>query len=79
MAYRPFVTDREMVTALRAGDRLAAGQIYDIYGTRLYAYCHELLGDHKLACDALKCHRNKPLAIASTPIPRWPNKSFGER
>ena len=49
-----FVTDREMVTALRAGDRLAAGQIYDIYGTRLYAYCHELLGDHKLAGDALR-------------------------
>jgi DNA-directed RNA polymerase specialized sigma24 family protein len=43
-----------MVTALRAGDRLAAGQIYDIYGTRLYAYCHELLGDHKLAGDALR-------------------------
>ncbi|HEV2640876.1 MAG TPA: sigma factor [Actinocrinis sp.] len=48
------MTDREMVTALRAGDRLAAGQIYDIYGTRLYAYCHELLGDHKLAGDALR-------------------------
>ncbi len=54
MAYRPSVTDRELVTALRAGDRLAAGQIYDIYGTRLYAYCHELLGDHKLAGDALR-------------------------
>ncbi len=48
------MTDRELVTALRAGDRLAAGQIYDIYGTRLYAYCHELLGDHKLAGDALR-------------------------
>jgi DNA-directed RNA polymerase specialized sigma24 family protein len=54
MAYLPSVTDRELVTALRAGDRLAAGQIYDIYGTRLYAYCHELLGDHKLAGDALR-------------------------
>lgn len=50
----PLVTDRELVTALRAGDRLAAGQIYDIYGTRLYAYCHELLGDHKAAGDALR-------------------------
>ncbi|MBS2965042.1 sigma-70 family RNA polymerase sigma factor [Actinocrinis puniceicyclus] len=48
------MTDRELVTALRAGDRLAAGQIYDIYGTRLYAYCHELLGDHKVAGDALR-------------------------
>jgi DNA-directed RNA polymerase specialized sigma24 family protein len=48
------VTDRDLVTALRAGDRLAAGQVYDIYGTRLYAYCHELLGDHKLAGDALR-------------------------
>lgn len=48
------VTDRELVTALRAGDRLAAGQMYDIYGTRLYAYCHELLGDHKIAGDALR-------------------------
>jgi DNA-directed RNA polymerase specialized sigma24 family protein len=48
------VTDRELVTALRAGDRLAAGQIYDIYGTRLYAYCHELVGDHKLAGDVLR-------------------------
>lgn len=50
----PFVTDRELVTALRAGDRLATGQIYDIYGTRLYAYCHELVGDHKLAGDVLR-------------------------
>lgn len=50
----PSVTDRELVTALRAGDRLAAGQIYDIYGTRLYAYCHELVGDHRLAGDVLR-------------------------
>jgi DNA-directed RNA polymerase specialized sigma24 family protein len=48
------VTDRELVTALKAGDRLAAGQMYDTYGTRLYAYCHELLGDHKVAGDALR-------------------------
>ncbi len=48
------MTDRELVTALRAGDRLAAGQIYDIYGARLYAYCHELLGDHRAAADALR-------------------------
>jgi len=48
------VTDRELVLALRAGDRLAAGQMYDIYGTRLYAYSHELLGDHKMAGDALR-------------------------
>lgn len=48
------MTDRELVTAWRAGDRLAAGQIYDIYGARLYAYCHELLGDHKAAGDALR-------------------------
>jgi DNA-directed RNA polymerase specialized sigma24 family protein len=54
MAYLPFVTDRELVLALRAGDRLAAGQVYDIYGTRLYAYSHELLGDHKQAGDALR-------------------------
>ncbi len=54
MAYLASVTDRELVTALRAGDRLAAGQIYDIYGTRLYAYCHELVGDHKLAGDVLR-------------------------
>jgi DNA-directed RNA polymerase specialized sigma24 family protein len=54
MAYLACVTDRELVTALRAGDRLAAGQIYDIYGTRLYAYCHELVGDHKVAGDALR-------------------------
>jgi DNA-directed RNA polymerase specialized sigma24 family protein len=43
-----------LVLALRAGDRLAAGQVYDIYGTRLYAYSHELLGDHKQAGDALR-------------------------
>lgn len=43
-----------MVAALRAGDRLAAGQVYDIYGTRLYAYCHELLADPKLSADALR-------------------------
>jgi DNA-directed RNA polymerase specialized sigma24 family protein len=54
MAYLPTVTDRELVLALRAGDRLAAGQVYDIYGTRLYAYSHELLGDHKQAGDALR-------------------------
>lgn len=54
MAYLASVTDRELVTALRAGDRLAAGQIYDIYGTRLYAYCHELVGDHKVAGDVLR-------------------------
>lgn len=54
MTYLASVTDRELVTALRAGDRLAAGQIYDIYGTRLYAYCHELVGDHKLAGDVLR-------------------------
>ncbi len=54
MAYLPSVTDRELVLALRAGDRLAAGQVYDIYGTRLYAYSHELLGDHKQAGDALR-------------------------
>lgn len=48
------MTDRELVLALRAGDRLAAGQMYDIYGTRLYAYSHELLGDHKMAGDALR-------------------------
>lgn len=54
MAYLACVTDRELVTALRAGDRLAAGQIYDIYGTRLYAYCHELVGDHKVAGDVLR-------------------------
>ncbi|HEY3872410.1 MAG TPA: sigma-70 family RNA polymerase sigma factor [Actinocrinis sp.] len=48
------MTDRELVTALKAGDRLAAGQMYDTYGTRLYAYCHELLGDHKVAGDALR-------------------------
>ena len=43
-----------MVTSLRAGDRLAAGQVYDVYGTRLYAYCHELLADPKLSADALR-------------------------
>jgi len=43
-----------LVAALRAGDRLAAGQVYDIYGTRLYAYCHELLADPKLSADALR-------------------------
>jgi len=43
-----------LVTALRAGDRLAAGQVYDVYGTRLYAYCHELLADPRLAADALR-------------------------
>jgi DNA-directed RNA polymerase specialized sigma24 family protein len=48
------VSDRELVTTLRAGDRLAAGQVYDVYGTRLYAYCHELLADSRLAADALR-------------------------
>jgi DNA-directed RNA polymerase specialized sigma24 family protein len=48
------VSDRDLVSALRAGDRLAAGQVYDIYGTRLYAYCHELLADPKLSADALR-------------------------
>jgi DNA-directed RNA polymerase specialized sigma24 family protein len=48
------VSDRDLVTALRAGDRLAAGQVYDVYGTRLYAYCHELLADPRLAADALR-------------------------
>jgi DNA-directed RNA polymerase specialized sigma24 family protein len=48
------VSDRDLVAALRAGDRLAAGQVYDIYGTRLYAYCHELLADAKLSADALR-------------------------
>jgi DNA-directed RNA polymerase specialized sigma24 family protein len=48
------VTDREMVTALRAGDQLAIGQIYDTYGARLYAYCYDLLADHELAADALR-------------------------
>ena len=48
------MSDRELVTALRAGDRLAAGQVYDVYGTRLYAYCHELLADPRLAADALR-------------------------
>ena len=48
------MSDRELVAALRAGDRLAAGQVYDVYGTRLYAYCHELLADPKLSADALR-------------------------
>jgi len=48
------VSDKDLVTALRAGDRLAAGQVYDIYGTRLYAYCHELLADPKMSADALR-------------------------
>ncbi|HWG27856.1 hypothetical protein, partial [Actinospica sp.] len=48
------MSDRDLVAALRAGDRLAAGQIYDVYGTRLYAYCHELLADPKLSADALR-------------------------
>ena len=48
------MSDRDLVTALRAGDRLAAGQVYDVYGTRLYAYCHELLADPRLAADALR-------------------------
>jgi DNA-directed RNA polymerase specialized sigma24 family protein len=48
------VTDREMVTALRAGDQLAIGQIYDTYGARVYAYCYDLLADHELAADALR-------------------------
>ncbi|HEX4789061.1 MAG TPA: sigma-70 family RNA polymerase sigma factor [Actinospica sp.] len=48
------MSDRDLVAALRAGDRLAAGQVYDIYGTRLYAYCHELLADAKLSADALR-------------------------
>jgi DNA-directed RNA polymerase specialized sigma24 family protein len=43
-----------MVTALRAGDQLAIGQIYDTYGARLYAYCYDLLADHELAADALR-------------------------
>jgi DNA-directed RNA polymerase specialized sigma24 family protein len=43
-----------MVAALRAGDRLAPGQIFDVYGARVYAYCHELLADHGLASDALR-------------------------
>lgn len=43
-----------MVTALRAGDQLATGQIYDTYGARLYAYCYDLLADHELAADALR-------------------------
>jgi DNA-directed RNA polymerase specialized sigma24 family protein len=48
------VSDRELVAALAAGDRLAAGQVYDVYGTRLYAYCHELLADPRLSADALR-------------------------
>ena len=48
------MSDKDLVTALRAGDRLAAGQVYDIYGTRLYAYCHELLADPKMSADALR-------------------------
>ncbi|GAA2034844.1 hypothetical protein GCM10009839_39340 [Catenulispora yoronensis] len=43
-----------MVTALRAGDQLAIGQIYDTYGARLYAYSYDLLADHELAADALR-------------------------
>ncbi|OLE19979.1 MAG: hypothetical protein AUG49_26580 [Catenulispora sp. 13_1_20CM_3_70_7] len=43
-----------MVTALRAGDQLAIGQIYDTYGARLYAYCYDLLADHELAADGLR-------------------------
>jgi DNA-directed RNA polymerase specialized sigma24 family protein len=43
-----------MVTALRAGDQLAIGQIYDTYGARVYAYCYDLLADHELAADALR-------------------------
>lgn len=43
-----------MVTALRAGDQLAIGQIYDTYGARLYAFCYDLLADHELAADALR-------------------------
>jgi DNA-directed RNA polymerase specialized sigma24 family protein len=53
LAFRA-VSDRELVAALRAGDRLAAGQVYDVYGTRLYAYCHELLADPRLSADALR-------------------------
>ncbi|HTJ68296.1 MAG TPA: hypothetical protein VL551_12255 [Actinospica sp.] len=48
------MSDRDLVAALRAGDRLAAGQVYDVYGTRLYAYCHELLADPRMSADALR-------------------------
>ena len=43
-----------MVTALRAGDQLAIGQIYDTYGARLYAYCYDLLADHEQMLDLLR-------------------------
>jgi DNA-directed RNA polymerase specialized sigma24 family protein len=48
------MSDRDMVAALSAGDRLVAGQMYDAYGTRLYVYCYERLADQQLATDVLR-------------------------
>jgi RNA polymerase sigma factor (sigma-70 family) len=48
------VDDRRLAQELRAGDANALAQIYDMYASRLFDYCHALLRDEDLAAEALR-------------------------
>ncbi len=45
--------DRRLAQALRAGDGAALARIYDVYGPRLFDYCHVLLRDQEAAALGL--------------------------
>ncbi len=45
--------DRRLAQSLRAGDGAALAHIYDVYGPRLFDYCHVLLRDQEAAALGL--------------------------
>lgn len=47
------VDDHRLAESLRAGDPDALAHIFDVYGARLFDYCHALLRDRAAAADAL--------------------------
>ncbi len=46
--------DREMVAAIRTGDRLGLATLYDAYAAQLYGFCWSLLHDKDAAADVLQ-------------------------
>ncbi len=47
-------SETDLVRRIASGDEGALGQLYAVYGQRLYAYALRLAGDHALAEDAVQ-------------------------
>lgn len=48
------LTDKELIEALQAGDRAAAGPLFDRHYDELFAFADRLLGDPHTAADAVQ-------------------------